>query len=154
VDPAEILARRVRALALRRGGASYREIAGHLGVSLNTAYEDVQAELCVLDEQRKALAEETRALELARLDDMTKTATTQFRNGSVKAGEVLIRVMERRARLLGLDSPLKVAPTTPDGSQPLPGTPLLDVSTLSPDERAVLRRIAERGAAAESASRP
>lgn len=29
-----------------------------------------------------------------------------------------VRLMERRARLLGLDAPAKVAPTTPDGDKP------------------------------------
>jgi len=57
-----------RALELRIGGAQYRAIATTLGVSLQTAYADVQAELGRLDAASQAKVERLRQLEAHRLD--------------------------------------------------------------------------------------
>jgi DNA-binding CsgD family transcriptional regulator len=61
-----IAGRRVIALRLRRGGASYREIAEQLGVDVATAYADIRAELADLRQQTVEEASELRALELQR----------------------------------------------------------------------------------------
>ena len=64
----QLAERRSRALSLRLGGASYRDIAGELDVSLRRAYLDVQQELAILDPLKKATAERLRDMEAARLD--------------------------------------------------------------------------------------
>ena len=102
----EIVAeRRVLALDLRKTGASYREIARHLGVDVHTAHADVGAELAALRETAAAEATELRALELERLDGMTSGLWPQVQKGSPPAVTAAVRVSERRSRLLGLDEP-------------------------------------------------
>jgi hypothetical protein len=135
--------RRVQALRLRIAGASYRVIGEQLGVSGKTAWEDVHQALAELAALEQASAEELRALELARLDDLTLAATQILRishplvsggkvlSGFTESGKVigltddgpklaaidrLLRISESRRKLLGLDAPAKVAPVNPDGT--------------------------------------
>jgi hypothetical protein len=104
----EIIAeRRMRALNLRKAGGSYRQIAQQLGVSLNTAWADVNAELLELREQTKADAAEVRDLELQRCDEMILGLWPAVRRGDPKAVSAAVRVSERRSKLLGLDAPSK-----------------------------------------------
>jgi hypothetical protein len=117
-----------RALDLRRRGMTYPQIATELGhKSVSTSYEAVQRAMA--DVARDA-AEEVRALEADRLDELTRvlhrvlltkhysvsasgkvarhpvTGTPIEDDGPViQAVNGLIRVSERRARLLGLDAP-------------------------------------------------
>lgn len=95
--------RRVKALALRKGGATYRAIADHLGVSHNAAHEYVAFGLAELAAQQQVEAQELRVLEAARLDDLQAGVWQQARMGNLKAVQTVLRIMERRARLLGLD---------------------------------------------------
>jgi hypothetical protein len=104
----EIIAeRRVRAFGLRKAGASYRQIAQQLSVSLNTAWADVTAELLELREQTKADAQEVRDLELQRCDEMILGLWPAVRKGDPRSVLAAAKVMERRAKLLGLDAPTK-----------------------------------------------
>ena len=100
-----ILERRGQALALRRGGATYRIIARQLGVSVEVAYADVQAELAALRTLTAEDAEVVRDLELRRLDDYVLALSARAKQGDVAAITTLLRVQERRSRYLGLDAP-------------------------------------------------
>ncbi len=122
----QLAVRRSRALSLRLGGASYRTIAGELDVSLRRAYLDVQQELAMLDPLKKATAERLRELEAARLDRWLLTlseriATANDRPSSVSDQSLVslitaaVNVATRRAKLLGLDAPTKVAQTDVEG---------------------------------------
>lgn len=133
-----IRVRRGQALDLRIGGMSYRAIAQRLGVSRQTAYKDVQAELAVLDGRKRGVAERLRDLELERCDRLMvglwAQATPQLardpRTGEpmnddhghpiyttpdVGAVSTILRIMERRAKLLGIDAPVRQEHTGPDG---------------------------------------
>lgn len=101
----ELDARRSRALNLRLAGLTYREIADREDVSVRTAYNDVQAALKLTLQEP---ADSVRAQELARLDRMQRSVWPQVLSGDVKAGEYLLKVMDRRARLLGLDAPRRI----------------------------------------------
>ena len=107
----EISERRFRAFELRKAGASYRAITRQCGVSVETAWSDVQSELLALRQLTVKLAEDVRELELRRLDDWTLALTPKARTGDTKAIMTLVRVAERRARLLGIDSPIEVTET-------------------------------------------
>lgn len=113
-EEARIAARRVRVLDLRKSGASYRVIAKTLNVDVATAWADVHAELGELRRLAASGAEDVKALELQRLDALTaglfKKATQ--RGGDQGAVTALVRVSERRAKLLGLDAPVKLAGPT------------------------------------------
>lgn len=104
----EIIAeRRVRAFGLRKAGASYRQIAQQLSVSLNTAWADVNAELLELRAQVQADAAEVRDMELQRCDEMILGLWPAVRRGEPKSIMAAVRVAERRAKLLGLDAATK-----------------------------------------------
>jgi hypothetical protein len=57
-----------------------------------------------------------------RLDHAMIAIMPKIESGDVASIETMIRLEARRARLLGLDAPAKVAPTTPDGLTPYTGS--------------------------------
>lgn len=109
--------RRVNALNLRKSGASFRQIGDQLGVDAATAYRDVQRALADLAKEQRESAEQLRQLELERLDALQIALWVQARQGNQGAVDRVLRIMERRARLLGLDAPTKADITS--GGQPL-----------------------------------
>lgn len=96
-------ARAPQALELRIAGGTYRQIGQQLGVSEKCAYEDVQHELAKLDAVKVQLRERLRELELERCDRLTVALGRKAQAGDERAILALVRVMERRAKLLGLD---------------------------------------------------
>lgn len=95
-----------RALELRKSGVSFPQIAQELGYSgPSSAYGAVQSAIRrVLQEP----AEEVVRLELARLDEMLFAVWDAVCGGDTQAIASAIRIMERRAKYLGLDAPTKV----------------------------------------------
>jgi len=109
--------RRAEAIRLKLAGHGYRAIAATLGINVHTAYDDVQA---VLDETRKQArndAEQERRLQLERIDLMVEklTGLLDDREKAARAAEVIRGLEERRAKLLGLDSPSKFEHAGPEG---------------------------------------
>ena len=120
--------REARALQLRLAGTTYSQIGGQLGVSESRSYRIVQS---ALDRLIREPADEVRRLELLRLDQLWVEATKVLHsshvlvsNGRVvlhpgtrqplvddapvlHAIDRLLKIQERRARLLGLDAPAK-----------------------------------------------
>ena len=96
-------ARRLRALELRRNGLGYAAIASELGVSLGQAHADVQSGLKRIRTESAETAEELLALELSRVDRVVELATAAAEAGESKALAVILRAVEVRVRLLGLD---------------------------------------------------
>ena len=97
--------RELAALDLRLSGASYRRIGAQLGVSHVQAFRDVQRVL------REFVAEPASALrgqELARLDRLMLTHWPAAIEGNHKATAVVLQIMDRRIRLLGLDAPHRI----------------------------------------------
>lgn len=90
------------ALKLREGGATYHQIADQLGISYAQAYADVQD---ALKEITREAAEDVLEIELMRLDNLFRMAYVKARKGNLKAIDTALKVMDRRARLLGLDKP-------------------------------------------------
>lgn len=117
--------RRPKALQLRIEGDTYRAIGAKLGVSEATAYQDVKRSLRELNERQAELADELRRLEIERLDDLYNEAHKVLvavhpfvSNGrlfdeltddgpKLAAIDRMLKVMDRRAKLLGLDAPVK-----------------------------------------------
>lgn len=120
-----IAARRVKALEYRKRGASYREIARACAVDVATAWADVQAELFALRGLAQTTAEDVKAIELHRLDLYVKGLEKKARRGDHRAVTALVRVSDRRAKLLGLDAPVKLAGPT--------GGPIEHVHMYMPD---------------------
>ncbi len=100
--------RRVEALRLRRAGLNFEQIGQHLGVSKERAYKLVSEELAKI---RKCLSQETeevRLMELERLDDLFRQSYSAALGGDLRGVDSCLRVMTRRAALLGLDAPNRV----------------------------------------------
>ena len=94
--------RALQALTLRKAGASYEAIARQCGyASRSGAYQAVQREL------RRTMqepAEDVRQLELARLDDLYRAMVPKALKGDTWSVDRCLKIMERRALLLGLDA--------------------------------------------------
>jgi len=101
--------RQVKALELRRSGMSYHEIAAALGIGKSQAQRYVQAGLASAREQVAAEASDLRAEEVSRLDGMLRGLWPDARKGHLGAVEKVLKIMERRAKLLGLDAPVRLA---------------------------------------------
>ena len=97
--------RELTALDLRLSGASYRQIGAELGVSHVQAFRDVQR---VLHQIVAEPASELRGQELARLDRLTLTHWPAAIKGDHRATAVVLQIMDRRIRLLGLDAPQRI----------------------------------------------
>lgn len=100
--------RRHQALNLRRGGGSYRSIASQLNISIEQVRRDLNQSLKALAEQELELAEELRALEADRLNTLTLGFWSKAVGGDLNAANFVLRVSERRSKLLGLDKPAQM----------------------------------------------
>ncbi len=105
----------LKALELRKAGVSYQRIAETLG------YKDASgAWRAVKSALKKTLQEpaaELRTLEIERLDAMLSAIWASVKQVQYGAQDRALKIMERRAKLLGLDAPVKIAPVDPDGNK-------------------------------------
>ncbi len=100
--------RRAKAFELRKAGAGYRRIGRELGVSHDTAHKDVRKVLRRLIARTQESAEEARRLDLERLDAMLLALAPQIRDGRIGAITNGVKILERRAKMLGYDAPQQV----------------------------------------------
>jgi len=95
--------RQARALGLRKAGHGSATIARALGyASASGAHKAVDTALRALVAEPAA---ELRALELARLDELLAGLWAEARRGNVAKVDRVLKIMQRRADLLGLDAP-------------------------------------------------
>lgn len=127
---AEVAARRAKAVRMRTAGRDWQTIADALGYSSRgAACQDVTRALKAYQDDLAAAAEDHRVLALARLDDLLKAAheVLERKHITVNNGKVIylgeqpieddaptlmaiktiLQIEERRAKLLGLDTPVK-----------------------------------------------
>ena len=98
-------ARALKALDMRLGGSTYRQIGAALAVSHATAFSDVQR---MLREYAAEPATQVRDAEVARLDRLMAGHWDKAINGDVNSTRTVLTIMDRRAKLLGLDAPQKL----------------------------------------------
>jgi DNA-binding CsgD family transcriptional regulator len=108
-----------RCLDLRASGLSFREIARNLNVVPSTAYKAVARGLAAANEHNREEAASLRDLEVMRLDQLQAALWTRaIDDGDHQAIDRVLRIMERRAKLLGLDAPtqreIKEIPPDPE----------------------------------------
>jgi hypothetical protein len=90
---------------MRRAGATIDQIREHLKYASSLAVrKDLANALATLAREP---AEEIRTIELARLDGLMVTLWPAARRGDLAAVDRILKVMERRAKLLGLDAPAR-----------------------------------------------
>ncbi len=94
-------------LRLRMEGLSHRAIARELGVAPSTAYKRVQHALQDLNRGNAAQAAELRDLEILRLDELQEAVWEKAVDGDLHALDRVLAIMARRAKLLGIEAPVK-----------------------------------------------
>ena len=103
-----------KALELRMEGKTFAAIAEELGYAgKQGAYDAVKRSL---DAITREPAQDLLKLDLERLDAMWGIHYLNAQAGDPQALASCMKIMERRARLLGLDAPTKIAETEADGS--------------------------------------
>jgi len=95
------------ALKLRSLGWSYQKVADAIGTTKATAYNRVQRALAAIPAEA---VDEFRRLEMERLDLVLNVAMDKAMSGdkgALFAVDRVISIMDRRAKLMGLDAPVK-----------------------------------------------
>lgn len=117
--------KKVAALKLRAKGNSRDEIAAELDVHPVTAWRYIRDAIAELPREP---AEEVKALELERLDAMQAALWPKALRGNVTAIDRVLKIMERRAKYLGLDEQTSAAPPDESGG----GVPLRKLFATDP----------------------
>lgn len=100
-------ARALQALELRKAGLTYEQIARQCGYAgKGAAYNAVQREL---QRTMQEPADDVRTLEVLRLDDLYRAMIPKALKGDTWSVDRCLKIMERRAMLLGLDAPKDAA---------------------------------------------
>jgi DNA-binding transcriptional MocR family regulator len=100
--------RRQQVVAGLLAGLSIREMAKGLGVSHSTIAEDIEIVRAEWREARVASYDDLVTQEAARLDKLQSRFWQSTLDGDPQAAAVVLRCMDRRARLLGLDAAQKL----------------------------------------------
>lgn len=102
----EIIDKERKALELRRAGMSYDEIAAAVGYGNgSSAWHAVQR--AMKRTLREGGADEVRDQELDRLDRLQRAVWPRALQGDLPAVGAVLRIMERRSKMLGLDAPIQ-----------------------------------------------
>ncbi len=102
----QALDKQLLALQLRKAGASFEQVAKACGyANAGGAFKAVKT---ALKKTLQEPADDLRKLELARLDEAQAAIWAKVKNGDLKAIDRLLRISERRSKLLGLDAPVKL----------------------------------------------
>ena len=97
-----------KAIEMRKAGATYAFIAQQLGyASESGAFYAVNQALQALNEKINEDLTEMKRLERERLDRLMVTLWPKALEGHLATVDRILRIMERRARLMGLDAPAK-----------------------------------------------
>lgn len=143
--------RQQSALELRRAGKDFREIARTLNCSKSQAQRDVAR---ALEEARAAVLSDATDLKAEDLDRLNALLTTLWvKKNELGAIDRILAVMQRRAKLMGLDAPVKLAHAGPHGGPIAVRNDGIDLDQLTDDEltqyealvRATLARAAQPG---------
>lgn len=98
--------RRTKGLRMRSMRMTYQQIADELyNGNRGACYRDLQK---AMDDLPKEAAQEVRLQEMELLDTMARGLVPKASKGDEKAVQALLRIMERRAKYLGLDVPVQV----------------------------------------------
>ena len=116
VPSPELVDKEIRVLELRRVGLTWQRIAEEVGYADHTgAYAAYKR---AIKRTMQQPADELREQEIDRLDRLQVAVWPSAMKGDTRAILTIIRLMERRAKLLGLDRPIKIEQdiTTWDGN--------------------------------------
>jgi hypothetical protein len=94
----EMAKRRAKALELRLQGYTYEVIADHLGSSKSVIAKDITRAMADLVTEP---AERVFRMEMRRLDALTAAHYASACDGDIPAGQMMLRIIEMRGRMLG-----------------------------------------------------
>lgn len=100
--------RQARAVALWNAGWGQADIAAEFGVTRDTIAKDIRKAADELNRLSLVEAGRRRAVMAERLQTMFKSVWPRVASGNLNAIRVVLQIMEREARLFGLDAPQKV----------------------------------------------
>lgn len=92
-------------LALRKRGRSPAAISQQLGIPASTVRRYIEDAVTSLEGVKSEDAAHAREIELARLDDLYEVMHEKALRGDTRAVSACMHIMERRAKLAGLDKP-------------------------------------------------
>jgi len=98
--------RQMAALHLRAAGANYEEIADKLGYSSRSG--SWKAVSSAMQKLRQEGAKEARMLQVQRLDELLLGIWQKAKKGDPRAVRAALAILERQARLMGLDAPSRL----------------------------------------------
>lgn len=93
--------RMAKALRLREAGLTYEQIGNKLGISTSQVERDLKDALKLTIQEP---ADSLRKLEALRLDALQRAIWQQALRGNLQAVNQALKIQERRAKLLNLDS--------------------------------------------------
>lgn len=111
---AALAVKRRQALDLRLAGFNLQTIAERLNYADPSGAR--KAILGALHDMMPDLTADVKPLELARLDSLLASTWLQAKQGNLPAVDRVVKMMERRAKLLGLDAPAWVELSGPQGA--------------------------------------
>jgi len=99
----DIEKRRLIVMSNILAGLNYRDIASQLNVSLGTISRDANAVINRLKKEQVLDAQKAILLDLRRIDVLINGIWTDAKNGKLLAVDRVIKLLERRAKMLGYD---------------------------------------------------
>jgi hypothetical protein len=99
----DIEKRRLIVMSNILAGLNYRDIASQLNVSLGTISRDVKAVINRLKKEQVLEAEQAILVDLRRIDVALHSIWDDVKAGKLLAIDRMIKLMERRAKMLGYD---------------------------------------------------
>ena len=112
--------RREKVIQLRKAGYDYKTICDQVGITKGQVSKILNRALDQYAKDTDEAVLELKQLEDARLDNMQRGVWTKAITGNLTAIDRVLKIMERRAKLHGLDAPQKRELTGKDGA-PLGG---------------------------------
>ncbi|QDP46879.1 MAG: hypothetical protein GOVbin406_68 [Prokaryotic dsDNA virus sp.] len=86
-------------------GLDAQQISGELDMPLDRVKNIISNALKALAKEMKGQAEQIRSLELTRLDELQTAIWADCMDGKLTAIDRVLKIMERRSKLVGLDAP-------------------------------------------------
>ena len=110
------LKNREAAIDLRRAGWPFERIGEKLGISKQAAHKLVSSAIESARAQLSAASDDLLAEEVLRLDGLLQKIYPRAAKGELAAVDRVLKIMERRAKLLGLEAPVRIEATGPNGA--------------------------------------
>lgn len=124
------LQRETEAMRLRVEGHNLEAIGKALGITPQGASKVLYRAFGKAHSELKEMAAHEAVVDFRRIEKLVKVIWPKAENGDLHAIDRVVRLLERKAKLLGLDAAIKAELSGPDGA---PLSPLVGVVVLPPE---------------------